>query len=981
MIGAAAGLFAAVAFTGGAASVLATPLMSHLIVGLALGGAAMEAGAIATALTSNRGMNITTRQAAAFRQVIYGEQRVGGGVIYQSTTGGSLAQYNYVIVFTNHVIDSMVNLYLDGRQVFFTGSGPGNYTRNGVNFGGNANGNTYTGPNGNYNFGGMVYCAPYFGDQTDADGTVPGGGFDTGLQANDPTWSPSAQGIPYVAGCSYMYLKVEYNPTMIPSPPEVRVTIRGKNDIYDPRTGTRGYSNNAALCVADIYSSTAFLLNEAVNEAQLIAAANVCDEAIDLAAGGTEPQFCCNYHFDTGTAAGDVIPEMLKSMAGRVSRIGGEIYLFPAYWQGASFTFDLGSLAANFTWNPKRHPRDLCNYVTGTYIAPTYPYNATAANGSNLYDANGFYNGAIQNNFPYAFVPTNYPQYAEDTNHGYSSNEWLNEDSGVSGTYSSGTTYALSQVVISSGLIYKSLVAGNVGHTPVGGDDDTYWEFGAVLLPKELTQAAVLSVSQAQRLAKIELERNRLQGTSIFTMFPVAYRMQPMDVMQFTAPALGWVEKTLEIGPMKPLFAPDKNGIPCFAVGVSVNETAASVYEWSTAEEQTVYAAPATPPSMSYVPVPPTGLTAISLPLIGLDNVVTPRVELTWTPPADGFVQQIQIQQRLDDPGTTAGAWMDAGTVSVVLTSAFVAGLIAGQTYDFQIRSVRANGSVSPWVGLNGFTVGITVSQLTNLGVGVGSLIAESFSGGVAEILCNPFTARIGQFNVSVLPAGAYTLTVSTTPAAVTTALAQGELYYVYYRDPNFTGGAITPIATQNPSDFEDQVGVFLIDSIVTQALSMSGGMVYQPMTSNPVGGRTTTNQDGPCAGGSGDATVSSTANAQNIGFPVRRAIGACTWSGFPAMTFTSAKTLTVPASVEIDIAGPGGTGTGEATLTATIGSATSTLLDVTATTGEIGYTLNIPAGTDISTVSVTASPTADATSNSGDSATCSMGVGAITIA
>jgi hypothetical protein len=333
MIGAAAGLFAAVAFTGGAASVLATPLMSHLIVGLALGGAAMEAGAIATALTSNRGMNITTRQAAAFRQVIYGEQRVGGGVIYQSTTGGSLAQYNYVIVFTNHVIDSMVNLYLDGRQVFFTGSGPGNYTRNGVNFGGNANGNTYTGPNGNYNFGGMVYCAPYFGDQTDADGTVPGGGFDTGLQANDPTWSPSAQGIPYVAGCSYMYLKVEYNPTMFPSPPEVRVTIRGKNDIYDPRTGTRGYSNNAALCVADIYSSTAFLLNEAVNEAQLIAAANVCDEAIDLAAGGTEPQFCCNYHFDTGTAAGDVIPEMLKSMAGRVSRIGGEIYLFPAYWQ------------------------------------------------------------------------------------------------------------------------------------------------------------------------------------------------------------------------------------------------------------------------------------------------------------------------------------------------------------------------------------------------------------------------------------------------------------------------------------------------------------------------------------------------------------------------------------------------------------------------------------------------------------------------
>jgi hypothetical protein len=43
----------------------------------------MEAGAIASALTSNRGMDITTRQAASARQIIYGMQRVGGDMVYQ----------------------------------------------------------------------------------------------------------------------------------------------------------------------------------------------------------------------------------------------------------------------------------------------------------------------------------------------------------------------------------------------------------------------------------------------------------------------------------------------------------------------------------------------------------------------------------------------------------------------------------------------------------------------------------------------------------------------------------------------------------------------------------------------------------------------------------------------------------------------------------------------------------------------------------
>jgi hypothetical protein len=90
-------------------------------------GVSMEAAAIANALTSNRGMDISTRMAAGLRQIIYGVQRVGGTTIYQSTTGaggsGGHYVYNFVIVLATHEIDAVENVYLDGRQVFFRSDG------------------------------------------------------------------------------------------------------------------------------------------------------------------------------------------------------------------------------------------------------------------------------------------------------------------------------------------------------------------------------------------------------------------------------------------------------------------------------------------------------------------------------------------------------------------------------------------------------------------------------------------------------------------------------------------------------------------------------------------------------------------------------------------------------------------------------------------------------------------------------------------
>ncbi len=661
--------------------------MAEAIISVAAGGASMEAGAIASALTSNRGMNITTRAAAANRQIIYGQQRVGGVTIYKSTTGSHRDQLNYVIVIAGHVCDSIVNLYLDGRQVYWAG-GVGNVTRNGINFGGAADGNSHTGPNGvQYNFGGAVYAEARFGDQTSGENTVSQ--IMGSLRANDPLWDYDSKGNnPWVAGCTYLYIKVESNAGLFPSEPEIRVTVNGKSNIWDPRTQTSGFTSNWALIAADIITDTQFGLGDnTVNQANLIAAANVCDEQIQLANGQTEAQWACNYHYDTGVAPGDALAAIMPAAAGNYSQIGGQHYIWPAYWQGPSATFGAQHLTAPFSWKQYRSVPDRINRVNGTFTAPNFPYNVAG----NLYDSNGFFNGQAQDNFSFAFQPTNFPQYAQDALHGYPSDEWLTAD-------------------------------------------------GGELHPLELSLTAVLSLAQAQRVAKIYLLRNRFEGTGTLEMSLAAYVMQPKDVFDFTFPFLNWNNKILEVsGASLSVSEDQESGAQSIRASFNVNETGPSIYEWSTAEELTIYDVPALPSQTPLTPAPPTSMALNSGPNIAIvqpDGSLESLIEVTFNTPLDNLAVQVQVQyQRVG-----ASTWLSAPPIDISLNVGLISGVIAGAAYNVQIRSTRANGVSSEWVQQLNYTVSTTPSFLGTLGAQIPTITANSALGGTVpgEMLTNP---------------------------------------------------------------------------------------------------------------------------------------------------------------------------------------------------------------------------------------------------
>lgn len=742
---------------------VASPLFDKALFALVAGGISSEAGAIADALSSNRGSNLTIRQPAAYRQIVYGQQRVGGVLIYASTTGSHHDQYNHIFVLAGHTIDSYVNLYLDGRRVYWAVGSQGNISRNGINFGGYADPNTHKDEGNNkYSFGSFVYCEARFGDQAQGDVI-------SALTANDPNWIAGPSGSPYVGGCAYLYLKTEYDANQFPSPPEIRVTLNGKNNIWDPRTNTYGYTANWALCVADVLLNPEYGLGEsqsAINVPQLIAAANICDEQVPLAAGGTEARYTLNGTFNTSQGPGDMLQKMMSAAAGRISNVGGQWFIFPGAYVGPSLSYDMSSVIedAPIVWNSHRSAAQLYNRVKGTYIAPNFPY----AVAGNVYDGNGFWDGTRQNEFDYEWQRTDYPQYACDPGHGYAADAYLAQD-------------------------------------------------GNVPLYYDLNLDCTISVATAQRLAKIELMRNRFQGSGSFTLNLSGLRLQPNDVFTMTFAPFGWANKIMEVTNLQ--FATVYGeGPPRPAVQVSFQETDPSIYAWSPREEQTPTGQPASLTMFSYqteVPGGPIGLIDnASTAIAGPDGVVRPRIQVSWVQPADAFVTQIQIQVQ----AAGSSGWSDAGMADYGNTIAYVGDVVAGASYSIRIRSLTAKGAPSAWITVGPYTVSNTFSQINSSGVAPG-LIYNAPNTATIDSIVNGSTATVrvygpgGDGTAYTQILGGQTLTL---PGAHLTGQSFATTYVVQWSTVT-SSYLISPAGSSSDS-------LIYIGSVTTVASSGTGG-------------------------------------------------------------------------------------------------------------------------------------------------------------
>lgn len=393
-------------------------------------------------------------------------------------------------------------------------------------------------------FKGMTLGTPYQGDPTNLINNTG-----EGVGGVNP-WSANCSLVGYTA----CHVRLQYDPNYFPAGiPQITFVMRGKADISDPRTSppTVGFTRNAALLIADYLQNTLWgfnALTTEIDQGALIAAANVCDEQVDVAVPFTSPlttenRYMLNGHFNCDMRRGEVLQNLLTSCAGRITYTNGMFQIQPAAWYGSSPTVFSDSwmrqnASGPIRWRSSVTINNRYNGVRGTYISPSNNWNAA--------------------DFPY---------YAQDANHGYNNGP----------------------------PIY------NYDQNLANDEGQRRWK--SIQLP------FTIGSNMAQRLAKIELLRSIWMGTGTFPFNMSGYQIAPLDILQITYNYFGWTSKYLEVAATR--FKIEKNNDKVILIGteVDVQETDPSIYDWAIIEDLTPqgYAIPGIPNAV-YTPDPPSNL-------------------------------------------------------------------------------------------------------------------------------------------------------------------------------------------------------------------------------------------------------------------------------------------------------------------------------------------------------------------------------------
>lgn len=181
-------------------------------------------------------------------------------------------------------------------------------------------------------------------------------------------------------GIAAIYVRLEFDQDVFGQTglPNISAVVRGKK-VRDPRTGLTAWSDNSALCLADfvrdgVYGMSATLAE--VPDAELIEAANVCDQTVTISAGGaTQRRYTCNGAFSSEKPQREVLDHIAETMAGSVAWVQGRWLIRAGAWRAPTVTLTESDLAGGApVIQPWAARRDLVNRVIPTYAAADKAY-------------------------------------------------------------------------------------------------------------------------------------------------------------------------------------------------------------------------------------------------------------------------------------------------------------------------------------------------------------------------------------------------------------------------------------------------------------------------------------------------------------------------------------------------------------------------------------------------------------------------------
>ncbi|WP_054892268.1 MULTISPECIES: DUF1983 domain-containing protein [unclassified Pseudomonas] len=195
------------------------------------------------------------------------------------------------------------------------------------------------------------------------------------LRGNCPDWKDTQIG----RGLSFVRLSLKHNAEKFPSGiPNVRFVVRGRNDLYDPRTGMTGYSENTALHLLWFLRARCKVPDDEIVFETFASAANVCDESVG------NPDGSSGIRYRTGCVIGadeqrtNVIQKLEESCAGQLIRVGGKWMLQAgAYYGPWDFEITEDMVIGTVSGSTEVGNDAAINVVTGTFVDPSQSWAET----------------------------------------------------------------------------------------------------------------------------------------------------------------------------------------------------------------------------------------------------------------------------------------------------------------------------------------------------------------------------------------------------------------------------------------------------------------------------------------------------------------------------------------------------------------------------------------------------------------------------
>jgi len=333
-------------------SALGTALIIAIPIVITVGASMAVSRLLAPKMPSMGDLNdrgIMTRSPTSARQIIYGQAKVSGTVVFLATSGAKNEYLHLVVTLAGHEVQEIGDVYFNEDLVMeggaLTGYATGKYA-----------------PVVNGYTGSLIH--KYLGTTTQ---TV-----DTTLQTDFPVdWDSNHR----LRGIAYIYCKLTFsNEIFVGGIPNISCVVKGKK-VYNPSTLATAYSANPALCLRDYLTDADLGMGmdtSEIDDASVIAAAAVCNGQVQIKPTSPtvyENRYECNGQAVTSSTPDSIIGQILSSMGGTIAYSGGQVVVYAAAYRAPAITLDESHMAGGFTVSTRLSARDRVNAVKGTFIS------------------------------------------------------------------------------------------------------------------------------------------------------------------------------------------------------------------------------------------------------------------------------------------------------------------------------------------------------------------------------------------------------------------------------------------------------------------------------------------------------------------------------------------------------------------------------------------------------------------------------------